>query len=90
MAIKSNGSQIKVKITKDRVIRDLREIGVKDGDHIAVALSFKSIGYVEGGPEAFINALLEVVGPNGTIMMNTHTIGFPLSKIESDHIFECN
>ena len=79
---------MRLEISKDCIIRDLREIGVKEGDHIAVALSLKSIGYVKGGPEAFIDALLESVGPNGTIMMNTHTRGFPISEITSDHIFD--
>ena len=31
-------------ISKQRIIDDLKEIGVKEGDHIAVALSLKSIG----------------------------------------------
>lgn len=78
----------RLEVSKDRVIRDLRKIGVKEGDHIAVALSFKSIGYVKGGPEAFIDALLEAVGPNGTIMMNTFTKSFPTSEIASHYIFD--
>jgi len=89
MKTKANpSSHMRVEVSKDRIIRDLRKIGVKEGDHIAVALSLKSVGYVKGGPEAFIDALLEVVGPNGTIMMNTHTRGFPLWKIASDYIFD--
>lgn len=75
-------------VTKNLIIEDLKRIGIEDGDHVAVALSFKSVGHVEGGPEIFIDALLEVVGPNGTIMMNTHTHGFPLSRVASDYIFD--
>lgn len=77
-----------MKVTKGRLIDDLKKIGVEDGDHLAVLLSFKSIGYVEGGPNTLIDALLETVGPNGTVMMNTYTPNFPLSKIESDYIFD--
>lgn len=88
MKAKSSGSYIRTEVSKARIIRDLRKIGVKEGDHIAVTLSFKSIGYVKGGPEAFIDALLELVGPDGTIMMNTYTRSFSLSEIASDYIFE--
>ncbi|WP_455277740.1 AAC(3) family N-acetyltransferase [[Eubacterium] cellulosolvens] len=61
------------KITQNDIVKDLRKIGVKKGDHLAVALSFKSIGHVIGGPKAFIKALLETVDSNGTIMMPTFT-----------------
>ena len=89
MKSKSNhGSSMRAEVSKDRIIRDLRNLGVNEGDHIAVALSLKSIGYVKGGPEAFIDALLEAVGSNGTIMMNTFTLTFPLSEIAYDYVFD--
>lgn len=75
-------------VSKEQIIEDLRKMGLKKGDHLAVALSFKSIGYVEGGSETFIDALLEVVGPEGTIMMNAFTYSFPIQKISSDYIFD--
>jgi aminoglycoside N3'-acetyltransferase len=73
-------------ISKERIIKDLKKIGVKKGDHLNVALSFKSLGRVKGGPDVFIDALIESVGPNGTIMMNTHTKQFYLSTIKSNKI----
>jgi len=76
----------KVEITKDRVIEDLKQLGMSKGDHVGVALSFKSIGYVKGGPDAFIDALLETVGPKGTIMMPAFTKSFPISKTKSGKI----
>ena len=33
-------------INKDRLVNDLKKIGVAKGDHLAVTLSFKSIGCV--------------------------------------------
>jgi aminoglycoside 3-N-acetyltransferase len=75
-------------IRKDRIKADLRKIGVTKGSHVAVALSLKSIGYVKGGPDALIDALLETVGPQGTIMMHTFTPLYPLSKIPSNYIFD--
>lgn len=79
---------VRLEVSKDRIISDLRRIGVEEGDHVAVALSLKSIGYVKGGPEAFIDALIEAVGPNGTIMMNAHTRSWYVSEMASDYIFD--
>ncbi len=76
-------------VRKDQIISDLRRMGLAEGDHVAVALSFKSIGFVEGGPEGFIDALLSVVGSKGTIMMNAHTSYFPVSEINPDYVFDC-
>ncbi len=59
-----------------------------EGDHVAVALSFKSVGLIEGGPEAFIDGLLEAVGSEGTIMMNTFTQNFPITAIPTDFVFD--
>jgi aminoglycoside 3-N-acetyltransferase len=74
-------------IGKDRIKADLRKIGVAKGSHVAVALSLKSIGHVTGGADTVIDALLEAVGPKGTIMMHTFTNLFPLSKIPNDYHF---
>lgn len=81
------------RISKEGLVRDLKEMGIKEGDHIGVALSLKSIGYVIGGPRTFIDALLEAVGSQGTIMMPTYTYGFHISKVASGktaYIFDHN
>lgn len=80
-----------VGISKTKIIMDLRSIGVETGDHLAVGLSFKSIGYVNGGPEAFIDALIEAVGSKGTLMMNAFTEFFYLTELRSgwvDYIYD--
>lgn len=71
-----------MEITRDQIVSDLRKIGVYPGDHIAVGASFKSLGPVQGGPDGFIDALLEAVGPEGTLMMNTYTRVFYLAEVE--------
>lgn len=73
---------------KEQLIADLQEVGVVLGDHVAVGLSFKSIGNVAGGPDTLIDALLETVGPEGTIMMNTFSANFPPNKVQKDLIFD--
>lgn len=75
-------------IGKEQILQDLREIGVTEGDLLGVGLSFKSIGQVVGGPDTLIDALLEAVGPTGTIMMPTFTRDFPSDNIEKDYIFD--
>ncbi len=90
----NSNSNLSIKrISKEELVSDLKEIGVKKGDHLGVALSFKSIGYVIGGPETFIDALLEAVGSQGTIMIPTYTHGFHISKVASGktaYIFDHN
>lgn len=75
-------------ITKIKLKADFEKMGLGKGDHVAVALSLKSIGFVEHGPEEFIDALLETVGSEGTVMMNTFTRSFPAAKIDSQYIFD--
>lgn len=60
-------------MTREDLIDDLRTMGVTEGDHIAVTLSLKKVGYIDGGPNTFIDAILDVIGQNGTLMMNTYT-----------------
>jgi aminoglycoside 3-N-acetyltransferase len=62
--LNSNKSQRRI-ISKEQLIADFRKIGLKEGDHFAVTLSLKSVGYLKGGPDEFIDALLEVVGSKG-------------------------
>ncbi len=58
-------------VTKEKLVEDFRGIGLKADDAVGLHSSLKSIGWVEGGPEAVIEALMEVVGSEGTILMPT-------------------
>ena len=62
-------------VTKTHIVEGLRSIGVKAGDLLQVHSSMKSFGYVEGGPDAAIDALLTAVGPEGTVMAPTFNHG---------------
>ena len=77
-----------MKMEKSKIESDLRRIGLEEGTHVAVALSMRSIGHVEGGSDAFLDAILDVIGPEGTLMMNAHTRVFPLSDIDSQYVFD--
>lgn len=53
----------------DRLVAELRRLGVRRGDHLMVHASLRAIGPVAGGPEAVIAALDAAVGRRGTLMM---------------------
>ena len=52
---------------------DLQKLGMHAGDTVLVHCSLSQLGYIAGGPQTVINALLDVLGVDGTLMMPTHT-----------------
>ncbi len=57
-------------------LRDgFEKLGVLPGDLVLVHSALTSLGKVQGGAEAVIDALLEVLGPKGTLMMPTLSTG---------------
>lgn len=60
-------------VNKEEIKAGLRKLGLKRGDSVGVHSSLKSFGHVEGGADAVIDALLEVVGQEGNIVMSTHS-----------------
>lgn len=70
----------KVCVSKEDIKVGLRELGLKRGDIVGVHSSLSSFGHVEGGADTVIDALLEVVGKEGTIAMPTHSNN--LEKVE--------
>lgn len=60
-------------IGREDIVRDLTRLGLEKNAVVMVHTSLKSMGYVCGGAQAVIEALIEVVGPEGTIMMPTQS-----------------
>lgn len=60
-------------VLKKDIIDALNKAGVKAGQSIMVHTSLSSLGFVCGGPQIVIEALLECVGDEGTIMMPTQS-----------------
>ena len=58
-------------LTKVDLEKDIRALGIQIGDVILVHSSLSKIGYLANGAMSFINALKEVVGESGTILMPT-------------------
>lgn len=60
-------------VTKTDIKNGLEKIGLHSGDTVMVHTSLSKIGYVCGGAQTVIEALIETVGPEGTIMMPTQS-----------------
>lgn len=58
-------------VTKEDIKKGLIDLGLKGGDLVLVHSALASLGKVEGGADTVIDALLEVLGPKGTLMMPT-------------------
>jgi aminoglycoside 3-N-acetyltransferase len=60
-------------VTRDTVTAELRALGVEPGEILLVHSSLSSLGWVCGGAVAVVQALLDAVGPDGTIVVPTQT-----------------
>lgn len=60
-------------VTTEEIAEGLRALGIRAGEHLMVHSSLSSLGHVEGGAPAVVEALLEVLGPEGTLMVPTFT-----------------
>ncbi|MET7472913.1 AAC(3) family N-acetyltransferase [Streptomyces sp. NPDC005648] len=53
------------------LVPDLRRLGLRDGDTVLVHSALSTVGPVAKGADTVVDALLEVVGPNGTLVVYT-------------------
>ena len=59
--------------TPTSLAEELRDVGLGDGMTVMVHSSLSRLGFVAGGAQSVVAALLDVVGPDGTLMMPTHS-----------------
>jgi aminoglycoside 3-N-acetyltransferase len=52
---------------------NLRALGVLAGDVVLLHASIRSVGFVAGGTQAIVHALLDVLASTGTLVVPTHT-----------------
>ncbi|MEU8794217.1 AAC(3) family N-acetyltransferase [Streptomyces sp. NPDC048643] len=60
-------------VTRDTLAADLRTLGVRTGETLLVHSSLSSLGWVNGGPVALVQGLLDVLGPDGTLVVPTQS-----------------
>ncbi len=66
-AAKSSGQMI----TKSDLMKNFEQIGLRKSDTVLVHASMSKIGYLENGPQTFVEALIEFIGADGNVMMPT-------------------
>lgn len=59
--------------TRSSLAADFRLLGIKSGWTLLVHSSLSSLGFVCGGTEAVVLALLDVLGERGTLVVPTHS-----------------
>ncbi len=64
------------KVTHADILSALRNAGVRIGDCLFVHSSASAFGWIEGGESTVIEALLEAIGSDGTLLMPTFTVPF--------------
>jgi aminoglycoside 3-N-acetyltransferase len=62
----------------------LRRLGLARGDAVEVHSSLSSLGWVEGGAAAVVDALMGVVGEEGTLVMPAYPLSKPLPLTEEE------
>lgn len=60
-------------VTKEAIKQGVEAVGVAAGDTVFVHSSLSAFGHVDGGADTVIDALLEVLGDTGTLVMPTFT-----------------
>ncbi len=60
-------------VTTASLAADLRALGVRPGGVLVVHASLSKLGWVAGGAPAVLHALLDVLGPAGTLLVPTHS-----------------
>jgi aminoglycoside 3-N-acetyltransferase len=60
-------------LTRRDIVHGLRQLGLHAGADVLVHSSLSSLGYVEGGPDTVIEALIDSVSPRGTVLVPTLT-----------------
>ncbi|MEU6109678.1 AAC(3) family N-acetyltransferase [Streptomyces albidoflavus] len=59
--------------TRASLTADLRALGVQPGETLLAHTSLSSLGWVCGGAVTLVQALLDAVGPDGTLAVPTHS-----------------
>ncbi len=68
-------------VSKEELIIDFGKLGLQEGSRVMVHSSLSKIGWVIGGPQTVVQALFDVIGDKGTMVMPAAT---PLCLHPSD------
>jgi aminoglycoside 3-N-acetyltransferase len=71
-------------LTQKDIIDDLKRLGLERGAAVEVHSSLSSMGFVKGGASTVINALIDVVGEEGAIVMSAYPVTLPLPLTDEE------
>lgn len=63
-------------VTRGSLAADFRSLGLQAGQTVLVHSAMSKLGWVNGGVVAVIQALMDVLTGDGTLVMPTHTNGY--------------
>ena len=76
-------------IDRDAIARDLSNLGLRTGDTVLVHSAMSRLGHVLGGAPTVVDAILDVLGPSGTLAVPTFPFtGSMLAHVRSDPDFD--
>ncbi|SDZ29329.1 AAC(3) family N-acetyltransferase [Pseudomonas sp. NFIX28] len=76
------------KISEKELFEEFSRMGVCSGDTILLRASLGAVGRITGGADVFIDALLNAVGPEGTIVSLAFTDGVFIRKPKVEDAFD--
>lgn len=71
-------------LTQADIVDHLKHLGLQNGAAVEVHSSLSRLGWVEGGAATVIQALMEVVGEKGAIVMSAYLVTPPLLLSEEE------
>jgi aminoglycoside N3'-acetyltransferase len=78
------------KVSQSELTENFKSMGIQFGDVILIRASLGAVGRIQGGAEAFINALLDAIGPEGTIVSLAFTEASFIKKPKIVDAFDLN
>lgn len=69
----ANEQQSEKGLTQEEIAGGLRRLGLEAGDVVLVHSAMRTLGYIKGGAETVVAAMLEVIGEGGTLVVPTFT-----------------
>lgn len=73
-----------MEVTRQDIDQGLHELGLSKGDAVEVHSSLSSCGLVVGGPATVVDAILDGVGADGTVVMSAYPLSRPLPVTDDD------
>lgn len=73
-----------IPLTRGDIEQGLRRLGLSAGRCVEVHSSLSRFGFVQGGADTVIDALMHVIGPEGTIVMSAYTVSKIMDLTDED------